>query len=309
MKCLLCGGGSTRSVWRLTGNELRELFREAGHSLSEEAFGKVTPEYVIQLFHCDGCGFEFFDPTLAGSGKFYEDLDRGTYYVQERPEFAFALKHIAEHRARSVLDVGCGEGAFLDLARAKGMKTLGIELNQTAVVAARAKGHSMLSEKVEEITPEQIGGRLDAITLFQVVEHLPNPHDFIDAATKLLRPGGLLIISVPNRHGIFRLVPLDPANLPPHHITRWRARDLRRLASAHGFACLGTRADILSGAGIADFWHAQNRFAKAIQQEGFPGGSWFPDLVSFFYRKLGCRYFFPRWGMSVYAAFQKEPYE
>jgi 2-polyprenyl-3-methyl-5-hydroxy-6-metoxy-1,4-benzoquinol methylase len=306
MNCLLCDSNRTRPIWQRTGKELRQLYEEAGHSISDQAYGMAISNREINLFHCDACGFEFFDPALAGSGEFYEELDSGTYYPPERPEFAFALEYLTAYRAQSVLDIGGGDGAFLDLARSMGMKTYGLELNQAAAAIARTKGHFMLSEKLESIPAAELHDRIDAITLFQVLEHVPNPHEFLSAVVERLRPGGLVIISVPNRNGVFKLLFLDPANLPPHHITRWRAQDLEQLGSAHGLTWICTSADVLYGRGIASFWHLQNRLARAIGQKPIPGGRWVPELVSFFYRKLGCRYFFPRWGLSVYAAFQKK---
>jgi SAM-dependent methyltransferase len=306
MNCLLCESNRTRPIWQRTGRELRKLFQEAGYFVSDDGFGLITTNRVIDLFHCDACGFEFFDPALAGSAKFYEELDTGIYYPSERPEFAFALSHLAANGAQSVLDIGGGEGAFLDLARSMGMRTYGLELNQAAAIAARGKGHLMLSEQLENIHAAELQDQIDAITLFQVLEHLPNPHGFLDVVTECLRPGGAIVISVPNRDGLRKLLALDPANLPPHHLTRWRLQDLERLGSDHGLTCTSTGADVLYGRGIATFWHLQNRLAKAIGEKAIPGGRWLPELVSFFYRKLGCRFFFPRWGLSIYAAFQKQ---
>ena len=70
------------------------------------------------------------------------------------------------------------------------------------------------------------------MSFFQVVEHVPDPRRFLSEARTLVAPGGFLIVSVPNRDGIFRLLPYDPANMPPHHVSRWRQRDLERLAAA-----------------------------------------------------------------------------
>ena len=301
MRCLLCDHLESRIVSTLTGAELRTLFLTARHAMSDEALGAITPGYIVELHECTQCGFQFFDPALAGSGKFYEELDAGAYYPAARPEFAFALERLVARGASSVLDIGGGDGAFLDLARQRGLRTFGAELNEQAREAARAKGHIMQGAGGVEAESE-----VDAITLFQVVEHLPDPRGFLRTALRRLRAGGLVVLAVPNRDGVFRLLPLDPANLPPHHVSRWRALDLRRLGEACGLRWIEDGADVLYGSALAEFWRLQNRLALALGRRPHPGGAWLPTVVSQLYRKLGCRHFFPRRGLGIYAVFEKE---
>jgi hypothetical protein len=94
-------------------------------------------------------------------------------------------------------------------------------------------------------------------------------------------------------------------NLPPHHISRWRTRDLKSLGTACGLSCTHTGADRLHGRDIAEFWKMQNCFAAAIGQPELPGGNWLPSLLSFVYRKLGCKFVAPRKGLSIYATFHR----
>lgn len=303
--CLLCASDRSRVVSRLTGRELRTLFRALGHDVSVNAFGPVTPSCELYLYECSSCGFQFFDANLAGSGSFYEELGTN-YYPSARPEFVYALEKFSMAGARRVLDIGGGSGAFLDLARAKGHETLGLELSAEAAAEACRKGHKVLNESLETVDAASFGGPVDAITLFQVVEHLPNPRTFLATALNLLRPGGLLVASVPNRYGLRRIAPLDPMNLPPHHISRWRIEDLRRLGEACGLRCVDTSGDILFGRQIADFWHLQNRLAIAIGNPPIPGGRWLPELITLAYRKLGLKFIAPRSGLSIYATYQKD---
>lgn len=305
MKCLLCEASRLRVVQQLTGMELRALLEALGHRLSDAALGQITPEYCIELQECETCGFHFFDPALAGAGQFYEELDQAVYYPGERAEYAFALGACVDHGVRRVLDVGGGDGAFLDLARGRGLETLGVELNTIAAAVAAAKGHRMLSKMLEEIAPADIGGEVDALTLFHVVEHVRAPCDFLRSAAALVRPGGLLITSVPNREGLIRLLPYDPANLPPHHVSRWRARDFTRLAKGTGLELLETRTETLYGSGIEGFWLQHNRLAAAIGRPPYPGGTWLPRLLSLLYRKLGCRHYLPLAGFGLFVVFRR----
>ena len=124
LRCLLCGGDRLGTVWSLTGADVRVLWQTLGHDFSEPALGALTPEREVAQVECRACGFRFFDPSLAGGGKFYEELARAGYYVTSRPEFDFALDLCRRAGAKSVLDVGGGDGAFLDHARGAGLTTV-----------------------------------------------------------------------------------------------------------------------------------------------------------------------------------------
>lgn len=303
--CLLCGAAETGIVWSLTGADARVLWRTLGHDFSEAALGALTPEREVAQFECRACGFRFFDPALAGGGKFYEELARAGYYVESRPEFDFALDLCRRESMKSVLDVGGGEGAFLDRARSAGLATVAVELNANAAAACAQKGHRTLQKLLEEISPEELDGGVDMLTLFQVVEHVPDPRAFLRHAARLVKSGGLVIVAVPNNSGQHVLLPFDPANMPPHHVSRWRARDLDRLGADCGLTVAARGADVLYGRAIEGFWLLHNRLAAAVHRAPHPGGSWLPKLISFLYRMTGCRHYFPRRGLSIYAAYRK----
>jgi SAM-dependent methyltransferase len=305
LRCLLCGGVPSSAVWTLTGTEVRNLWRTAGRQLSEAAFQGLSADREVTQYACGECGFRFFDPGLAGMAKFYEELELGDYYVKNRPEFDFALKLCRCEHITSVLDVGGGQGAFLDRAREAGLTTFALELNAHAAEAAARKGHRTLNRRIEEVTPAELDGGVQMLTLFQVVEHVPDPVTFLQHAARLVKSGGLLLVAVPNNAGMHVLNPFDPANMPPHHVSRWRECDLERLGASCGLTTVARGADSLHGRPMLEFWLAHNRLSAAIGRRPHVGGTWLPQTVSWLYRKLGCRHYFPRRGLSIYFAYRK----
>ncbi len=305
LRCFLCSSDARRTVWRLTGLQVRALWKVLDRHLSEAAFGPLTAECDVVQFECCSCGFRFFNPVLAGGSMFYEELEKDNYYVERRPEFDFALTVCAREKADSVLDVGGGEGAFLDLARAEGMTTFGLELNPRAAAVAAGKGHRTLNKLLEDVSARDLDGGVQVLTLFQVLEHVPDPRAFIRHCTSLVKKGGIIVVAVPNDRGVHRLLPFDPANMPPHHVSRWRRRDLEYLGETSGLTVFARGADPLYGRGLQDFWLLHNRLAEAIDAPLHPGGQWLPETVSWFYRKLGARHYLPRWGLSIYVAYRK----
>jgi len=304
--CLLCGSCELEVADQLSGKEVIALWKASGRSLSAEALLPANENTPVSLYHCKSCGFRFYDPSLMGSARFYEELMAGGYYAGERPEFRFTLRFARRNAARQVLDVGCGDGAFLDLAKAAGLQTYGVELNAAGAERAARKGHQIVSKPLEKIVAGDIGGGVDLITAFQVVEHVPAPLEFVSAAVNLVRQGGWIVISVPNEFRGFGLCPYDPGNWPPHHITRWRFQDFERLADRLGLKIVGHGSDHLDGATLQDFIIAHNRLAPAIGRKSYPVSDSAARTLTWFYRKLGCKYFVPRLGRSIYVILQRQ---
>ena len=302
--CLLCRKNDLQTVRQFTGGQLRSLWRCLDHEFTPEAWGQITPETLVALRRCRNCGFTFFRPDLAGGEAFYRELEREGYYSPVNPEFARTNAFAVRHGLKRVLDVGCGSGFYLDLARGSGLETFGLELNRAAAEKARAKGHKIFNQLLHELDP-QATGRFDLITLFQVLEHVPDPVGVMKEAARFLNPGGYIAIAVPSDEGVYRLCPLDPHGWPPHHISRWRLADFEQLAASSGLKLAGRGGDVLVGSLISDFWLLQNRLAPAVGARPRFGGEFLPKLLATGYRKTGMKFLFPHWGSSIYAYFQK----
>ncbi len=137
----------------------------------------------------------------------------------------------------SVLDVGCMFGFLLDEAKALGMATHGIELSPGAAKVAAAKGHDVFTGSIEAYAEAHPALTFDAVFAQHVLEHIADPRSFLETARRLLRPGGQLVIAVPNFEARLR-------HLVPHawgwyqvpvHLHHYSARALDRLLGDAGF--------------------------------------------------------------------------
>jgi 2-polyprenyl-3-methyl-5-hydroxy-6-metoxy-1,4-benzoquinol methylase len=111
--------------------------------------------------------------------------------------------HVLERYApgRSVLDVGCGSGDLVASLSAAGYSASGVEPAEDAVAFARSAGLEVHHSTFDAFVDQQsstAGKRFDAVVLLNVLEHVPDPANFVELGRSVLSPGGLLVIRVPN---------------------------------------------------------------------------------------------------------------
>lgn len=305
LTCLLCSSKHLKHSRQLSGGEIRALWREFGQEFPPEALVGIDHNSNVILWQCTSCGFEFFDPSLAGNSLFYQCLESSEYYAPERPEFQRTIQFAAKRGLANVLDVGCGAGDFLDLARKAGLRTFGLELNPTAAGKARAKNHEIFDRLLHELPPDACPGGFDLITLFQVLEHIPDPVAIINQAAARLKQGGYISIAVPSKTGICRFLPCEPAQWPPHHISLWGIADFKTLAKRTNLRLVQSGGDALHGTKIEHTLLIRQRLASVLAGHPRTKPSSWPRLISWIYRKSGMRFIAPRWGHSIFAYLQK----
>jgi SAM-dependent methyltransferase len=141
-----------------------------------------------------------------------------------------------------VLDVGCGGGLFLRLMRERGHPVAGLDFScDAAVLAWRRNGIPVACGSLARAP--FANGSCAAITMFHVLEHLYEPASYLEAAHRLLRPGGRLIVQVPNASSWqFFLLKENWTGLDvPRHLIDFRARDLETLLDHCGFEVVRTK--------------------------------------------------------------------
>ncbi len=306
--CPLCQGADRLIADVMTTTEILSAWRHMGVILSSEALSVFQEWTNVCLFHCKACGFEFCDPALAGNDAFYQDLQRQAenYYPEDCPSFRRAVRFALGKKLTSVLDVGCGCGAFLNLARRAGLRTSGIELNRQARAMCSAEGHRVYGCLLADFERDGSSERFDLVCAFEILEHVPDPLRFLAEAARRVKPDGYLAIAVPHRDGLHRVCMMEPHQWPPHHITRWRLTDLKRIGKLCGLRTVRAGGDVLIGGEIQHFLNLRQGLLTALGRTPSPWPFKLYRLLTLFYRKTGCKYFFPRLGPGIYAFYQKD---
>src|SRR3984957_1277579 len=196
--CPLCGGADARVMVEAELDEGR---------LTASAFAsRKLPEYMhSRMVECKGCGMLYANPVLRQEAlaEAYKDasFDSGVESRLAAVTYRAILEpHLAALPSRnSALDIGAGDGAFLEELLALGFQNVvGVEPSEAPIAAAKPTVRGYL--KCGVFAAEQFGAEsLDLITCFQVIEHVWDPAKIASDAYVLLKPGGLFVIVAHDR--------------------------------------------------------------------------------------------------------------
>lgn len=192
--CTVCGAAGPQE----------EALRKAGDGRSGGA---------IALKRCQLCGTvylgdhdEFYpDELYCYYQRYAEKPKHEIYDAQTRHSYARVLGRLARYSTfESILDVGCGKGDFIDYAMNCGYEVMGIDLAKPAVKIAQRFGLPVVEQ--DFFSKEIRSSSKDLITMFELIEHVSRPADFLSRAEEVLRPGGLLYITTPNFDSLDRRI-------------------------------------------------------------------------------------------------------
>lgn len=187
-ECLWCGGASAHRLFSATG------------------FDCVAEEFT--LLKCDACGLARTEPFLTGTSltRYYPVR----YYGNSTAKFFWAIETVViwlntfrvqsvkrllcEREQPRLLDVGSGRGSFLKAMTKLGVDCFGVERKEFPAI--RDLPFELYRGEFCEL--DLPPASFDAVTFWHVLEHLENPRDALDEAVRIIKPGGLIVVAVPN---------------------------------------------------------------------------------------------------------------
>ena len=202
------------------------LWKELNVHFSEDVIAELKAQTNFTELHtCPTCQLDAFYPILQGTPDFYRELQsKMKYYEDDKWDFHEALK--CTIGMKSIIEIGCGPGNFLMKCIGVEIDSYGTEYNLDAVKVAKERGIKILNS--EELKFKS--GSFDGVFCFHVLEHVPDPREFIKFLIKIVKPGGKICISVPNQDGPIKFIHPCIMNMPPHHLTRWHLKTFKKLA-------------------------------------------------------------------------------
>jgi 2-polyprenyl-3-methyl-5-hydroxy-6-metoxy-1,4-benzoquinol methylase len=219
ISCPLCKSSRYIQLQEIESSLIIDEYRRL---LKMEVASFFESDKVI-ICQCIECQLIYMLHGKPADSAFYAEIQKHPwYYEEDKPEFQYAISKILQYHPSAILEVGCGEGAFLKKIKT-GYTVKGREYNESAIRKLKESG-------IELDAPED---RYDFIVSFQVLEHVPDPGDFIQACVDKLHDGGYLLFTVPNNDSKYIRESFQVLNLPPHHMTRWNKQALYRLGEIY----------------------------------------------------------------------------
>lgn len=200
--------------------------------------------FDFPVVRCLGCGFTYVTPH--GVGEVLGNVSGGGAWsaaaTVNRTIYASGLRRLAGSGmapGSTILDLGCGYGDFLAFAEARGFRVVGMDLDPAAAERARARGFEVLTGDLRGLA---IGQEVDALTMWDVIEHVDDPVGLLRTAAGVLRPGGLLFFhtgnarfQIPKARVMKTVRPMGGPYLASHqHVSHFEPASARRALEAAG---------------------------------------------------------------------------
>ena len=276
VNCKICGSDAPKFLG------IRGSQEHAGAVNSE----KFQEHMVTNVVRCRKCGFVYTNPLIMAKLDTYNNPDTYLPSSKTSPEvlFSFTLNLIERYIKRGrILDVGCGKGEFLNIAKKKGWEAYGLEPSANfAEFALRRYGLDVKCASLEKAQyPDDF---FDAVVLNMVLEHVDNPRMFISEINRVLKKNGLLFIEVPNMDSFM----LKMATL----YFRLSGRDWSPLLSPlhYPFHCYGYNPSSIKRLLYEQSFHIEKVVIRDSSLRGFrsdAGGTVFEKFIRAIFTKLG----------------------
>lgn len=222
-------------------SKLSSFFAEKnGHKIlkclaCESLFVSVLPPETASIY-----GENYFWGATSGFG--YVDYDADKEPMRKTFENCVRkIEEISGYKTGKLLDIGAATGFFMDVAERMDWQTEGVEIGAKAAEAGRKRGFKMYTGTIGDIPGEKL---YEAVTMFDVIEHVKNPKIDLERARRLLKDRGALVIITPDSGSLYARLLGKKWHLivPPEHLTYFTRAGLKGLLEKTGFELLEMRS-------------------------------------------------------------------
>ena len=203
----------------------------------------------FEIFECLNCNAFFVYPRASEEElRLIYSFSKG-YFKNNRFDPNAAIDDLTKKKIKwltdssgNMLDVGCGTGSYMHWCKAEGVECTGIDVNPDIVEYCIKKGLDVRNSTLEKF--EGPPGFYDAINLGDIVEHVLDPISFLKQCNNLLKSGGKMVITTPNKNCFFsnyqlfigKWFGIPSGHLtPPYHLTEFSDINLEKLLDDCGY--------------------------------------------------------------------------
>ena len=234
ISCNLCGSDDFKTLYRINGTTVVKC-RKCNLIFVNP---RMSQESLVQVYENDYFHRKVYEPN---SKEFYGYVD----YLSDRTNiiktFERVFRHIENYKTKGkLLDVGCAFGFFLDLARKKGWDAVGTELSSRGCSYARDKLNLFVHQNTLSgvvLSPEDF----DLVTMFDVIEHLPDPLAGLCKINRSMKRDGLLAVTTADADSLLARIlgpKLEDVRRINEHLYIFSRKTIKDMLEKAGFRVL-----------------------------------------------------------------------
>lgn len=205
------------------------------------------------LWHCRRCGLNFVypQPTNKELQRVYS-LDGGYSHSSKGFDkeavsggYEKRIDFFVKNNVKRVLDVGCASGAFVWHVKRRGLDVVGVDLDRDSIKFGKGAGLDLRHGRLEDMKFKD--GEFDAVNLGDIIEHVGDTEGFLRECLRILKKGGILVVSTPNTNSLFpkmtrwiyeRFGLMWSHPTPPYHLFDFSDENLTRVLKRNGIEVL-----------------------------------------------------------------------
>ena len=217
-------------------------------SKKHKIFDKEGSSFVI----CKTCEMVYLNPVFKDKYLFdyyskSPDVQAGAHEKEKKfynSIYGSGLQLISKKKkSGKLLDLGCSGGFFLDIAKRHSWKTFGIEINKKEFSIASKKNHKIWNKELLKLDKKE---KFDVITMWDVFEHIKDPHKILYQIKKRLNKKGLVFLQIPNSNSIAAKILREECNMfdPIEHVNLYNLPSLKKLFLISKFKIINVKSVI-----------------------------------------------------------------
>lgn len=240
-----------QSILRENGGKIPTdwLVTRACPNCNNRRHTKFLEKDFFSIVKCFDCELVYVNPTLKNEkyleiyknvnyGHIIENLSIASHEYRKQRFGTERMELIERNYGKNqgrLLEIGSGSGFFLEEAKARGWDVVGCELSETACEFSRSREINVLNSTVAEANFSD--NEFNVVATFDVLEHIYDPKSFMKEIKRILKPGGLLFVYVPNLESAsFHLMGVNAHFIwPTHHLTYFTPETLSRFIESMDF--------------------------------------------------------------------------
>ena len=221
---------------------------------TNKKFIPILKKDSLELLKCRNCGLvQVKNLSLAFNPKNYEyyckrqNFSRNELYnpITEKRYQSLLRSREPYRKYNRLLDIGCGEGHFLHVAKKMGWNTRGLDASSDAVKICEKFGIEAECANLPETGMRD--NYYDIVTMFEVVEHLASPKEYLHTINRILRKGGALLLTTPNFGSLMRILLHHKWTcINEGHLLYFTPRTIKKLIKESDFSIINLKTKNIS---------------------------------------------------------------